>query len=212
MNIRLIYFDMPFWRAETSRIALYLGGVAFDDVRITHDEFRDLKTSGKLPYGQLPILEVDGVVIAQSLAIARFCGRQSRLYPMENVVDAARVDEILDVAAQITELFHPSMREQDAEKRSALRHKLATNTIPIWLEFLEKRLLSNSKTDYFVSEQLTIADIAIWRLLGWITGGHLDGIPADLLNLHRMLNAHFQNIDQHPRVQLWMNQHYPLKL
>ena len=32
MNIRLIYFDMPFWRAEASRIALFLGGIPFDEV------------------------------------------------------------------------------------------------------------------------------------------------------------------------------------
>ena len=132
MNIRLSYFDAPFWRAETSRIALHLGGIPFEDERMSHDQFRDLKEAGKLPYGQLPILEVDGVVIAQSLAIARFCGRQSGLYPMENAVDSARVDEILDTASQITELLHPSMREENMEKRAAMRQKLATETLPSW--------------------------------------------------------------------------------
>jgi glutathione S-transferase len=209
MNIRLIYFDTPFWRAETSRIALHLGGIPFEDERMSHDQFRVLKATGKLPYGQLPVLEVDGAVIAQSLAIARFCGRQSGLYPAENLVDAARVDEILDTASQITELFHPSMREEDREKRAAMRQELATQTAPRWLDFLEKRLLSSGKTHYFVGGQLTIADLAIWRLLGWILGGYLDGIPTDLIKAQPGLTAHFQSIDQHSGVRLWMDQHYP---
>ena len=209
MNIRLTYFNAPFWRAETSRIALHLGGIPFEDERMSHDQFRDLKASGKLPYGQLPILEVDGVVIAQSLAIARFCGRQSGLYPMENAVDAARVDEILDTASQITDLLHPSMREENMEKRAAMRQKLATETLPSWLGFLAKRLLSSGETHYFVGGQLTVADLAIWRLLGWISGGYLDGIPTDVINVQPVLNTHFQNIDQHSGVRLWMDQHYP---
>ena len=207
MNIRLIYFDAPFWRAETSRIALHLGEVSFKDERVSRDGFRELKTSGKLPYGQLPILQVDGAVIAQSLAIARFCGRVSGLYPIENAVHAARVDEILDTAAQITELLHPSMREKDMDKRAVMRQELATETMPRWLRFLENRLQSNEETNYFLDRQLTIADLAIWRLAGWISGGHLDGIPTDILDGHPKLNIHFQSIDQHPGVHRWMAQY-----
>mgnify|MGYP001179922998 CR=1 FL=1 len=208
MNIRLIYFDMPFWRAEASRIALFLGGIPFDDVRTTGEEFEKLKTAGTLPYGQLPVLEVDGTVIAQSVAIARFCGKQAGLYPMDNDVNAARVDELLDTATQITELLSPSFGETDSGKRAAMRDELASQTLPTWLGFLESRLISNRESGYFVGPQLTIADLAIWRLLGWITGGHLDGIPTNLLDSHPKLDSHFQNIDGHDGVRSWMDQHY----
>ena len=34
MKLKLIYPDIPFWRAETSRIALFLGDVEFEDFRL----------------------------------------------------------------------------------------------------------------------------------------------------------------------------------
>ena len=67
--IKHYYFDFPFWRAEVSRLSLILGNVPFEDVRIKSlDEF---KASGKAPFGQAPVLEGDGKLIAQTGAIAR---------------------------------------------------------------------------------------------------------------------------------------------
>ena len=33
MKIRLFYTNLPFWRAEVSRLTLYIGGIDFEDVR-----------------------------------------------------------------------------------------------------------------------------------------------------------------------------------
>ena len=48
MKLQFIYGDMPFWRAEVGRLALYFGDINFDDVRIKKDEFLYLKENGKL--------------------------------------------------------------------------------------------------------------------------------------------------------------------
>ena len=85
MELRLIYFDFPFWRAEVSRLALHLSGIPFEDIRPSRAEFMAMKNSGELPYGQLPVLDVDGVRIAQSVAIARLCGQVSGLYPKDDL-------------------------------------------------------------------------------------------------------------------------------
>merc|ERR1712018_677560 len=63
-KITLHYMDFPFWRAEVARLALHLGKVDFEDHRI-----KDRKAwleEGKAPYGQIPVLEVDGKIIAQT--------------------------------------------------------------------------------------------------------------------------------------------------
>ena len=39
MNISIIYFNFPFWRAEVSRIALDIGNIKYNDIRIDRDEF-----------------------------------------------------------------------------------------------------------------------------------------------------------------------------
>lgn len=208
MDIRLTYFNFPFWRAETSRLALHIGGVEFEDVRLGRDEFRAKKESGALPYGQLPVIEVDGVMIAQSAAIARFCGKVAGLYPKGDDVAAARVDELLDAASQISDLVGPSMREKDLEKRAALRDVLGQETFPRWFALLEKRLEQNGASDYAVGDSLTVADLALWRLLGWLCGGVIDGIPTDLLTPHARLEAHFKRIDGREDIRAWMQKHY----
>ena len=48
MDITLIYFDFPFWRAEVSRIALFMGGIEFSDRRIDSEEFQRVKSNGRL--------------------------------------------------------------------------------------------------------------------------------------------------------------------
>ena len=87
---------MPFWRAEVSRIALFIGDVEFEDLRIDRAEFLRAKESGKLddgtvmPSHQMPVLVVDGTLIAQTGGIARFCGKLSGLYPPDDHLKAAQ--------------------------------------------------------------------------------------------------------------------------
>jgi glutathione S-transferase len=204
MNIKLIYFDFPFWRAEVSRMALHIGGIPFDDVRPTGDEFRAMKNAGVLPYGQLPVLEVDGFRLGQTVAIARYCGKLSGLYPVDDDLHAARVDELLDTASQITGLLSETMREKDLEKRLALRAELASDTLLKWMTFLENRLIQNENSPMFVGAKMTVADLAVWRLLGWLTSGVLDGLPKTLLNGHPVLQAHSEHIASQPGVLDWM--------
>lgn len=59
---------------EVSRMILHYAKVPFDDVRVQKEEWEKIKPTTK--FGQLPVLEVDGVQIAQSYAIARYLARQ----------------------------------------------------------------------------------------------------------------------------------------
>ena len=81
MKLKLIYPNIPFWRAEISRLALFFGGIDFEDSRPSQGEISKMKHDGTLPFAQLPVLQVDGKTIAQTGAIARFCGKLSGLYP-----------------------------------------------------------------------------------------------------------------------------------
>ena len=107
MNIKLYYFNIPFWRAEVSRLALFIGAIPFEDIRLKEKSYDEFKSTGKLPNGklppfrQLPVLEVDGKIIAQTGAIARYCGKLTGLYPSNNDIDAARIDQIIEAAQDI---------------------------------------------------------------------------------------------------------------
>ena len=51
---------------------------------------------------------------------------------------------------------------------------------------------------------MTIADLAIWRLLGWLTSGLLDGVPKSVLDPYKNLIELKNKISQHPKIKEWM--------
>ena len=167
MKLKLIYPNIPFWRAEVSRLALFIGGIEFEDFRPSSEEIKKMKNDGILPFGQFPILQVNGKTIAQTGAIARFCGKLSGLYPSGNQFNAAKVDEVIDLATDITNQIRPALREKDPKLSTKMRRELAEIILPRWLGFLEKILEDNNK-NFFVGNSLSIADLAAWRLCGWI--------------------------------------------
>ncbi len=212
MKIKLIYFDMPFWRAEIARLSLFMSNIEFEDFRITSEDNSYLKENGKLkdgtsiPFRQLPVLVIDGQSIAQTGAIARICGKISGMYP-NDLVEAGKVDQIIDTVTDINVLINPSMRESDPVIKKQLRVDLSQDSIPRYFGYLDERLKSNN-SGYFVGDEMTIADIAVWSLLGWFAQGVLDDIPKDLSKPFERLTRLYNEISQKPKVQEWKKMTY----
>ena len=214
MKITLYYFKIPFWRAEVTRLSLYIGNIPFEDYRIEGDDYDKFKQTGELPnkqiapFKQLPVLDVDGKIFAQTGAIARFCGKLSGLYPKNDDYNAALIDQIIEGAQDINYLVTLSGRDKDTERKKIARNILATRHLPKWFQFLENLLKQNTKSIYFVDSDLTIADLAIWRLLGWLKSGMLDGVPTNILDEYDHLNKLREEIYKNPKVIKWMDEVY----
>ena len=120
--------------------------VPFEDVRISKDQIPALKEAGKILYGnQVPTMEVDGKVVAQTGAIARYCGKQGGFYPRDDDLAAAKIDEIIDTATDITMAIGRTFGMADAEKMAA-RAVLGKETLPMYLKALEKIMTDNGST------------------------------------------------------------------
>ena len=209
--IKIYYSNLPFWRAEVLRVSLFIKDIPFEDIRISREEFIHLIKTGflpngmKVPFHQLPVIEVDGEIIGQTGAIARYCGKISNLYA-DDMLKAAKIDQIIDAATDITNVVSPTIREKDQEKKMEDRKVLVNKLLPRWFRYLENLLLEDDST-WFV-EKMTIADIAIWRLLGWLTSGIIDGIPTSIVDdFPKLKNIHHQ-VHTHPKVQEWMLKTY----
>jgi len=205
----LHYFDFPFWRAEVCRLALHLGKVEFEDKKIK--DFAEFKASGIAPLGQAPILEVDGKVVAQTGAIARYCGKVSGFYPKDDDFAAAKVDEIIDTATDMTNLIGATMGIADEKEKLEARAKLATEKLPKYFAALERFLSENGSTGFYVGNTMTIADIGMWRMLGWFKGGALDGISKEIFDKYALVLEHYNSIDAHPEIRTWMETRYAKK-
>ena len=93
---RLTYFDIRLF-AETSRVLFKIADIPFEDVRYpialvdgkpVRPEFDVAKAAGLFPFGQIPMLEVDGVKLVQSRAIERYIAREAGLFG-SNIVEVS---------------------------------------------------------------------------------------------------------------------------
>ena len=185
VKLRLHYFPFP-GRGAAIRDALRIGGIAFEDVHVPPERFRELKAAGELPFGSLPVLEVETpagrVSAAQSNAILRFVARRAGLYPEHDPLRALKVDEALDLGEDLYHVIGPSIGEQNAERRTAMRKVLAEDTLPRWAGFLERLLVSNGRTGFAVGDTLTVADLKLYWIVDKLRNGSLDGIPTSVLD------------------------------
>eukprot|EP00069_Balaena_mysticetus_P004346 bmy_17236T0 len=75
-NYKLTYFNMR-GRAEIIRYIFAYLDIKYEDHRIEQSDWPEIKST--LPFGKIPILEVDGLNLHQSLAIARYLTKNTDL-------------------------------------------------------------------------------------------------------------------------------------
>jgi len=198
-KLSIKYFDIQ-GPAEPSRLALAIGGVPFEDVRVTFDEFKAMKSS--LPSGQLPLLEADGEVLTQSMAMANYCAKLAGLWP-EDALAQARCDQVIQIVLQdIRErAIAPTMsRELTDEDKAAKRQQLAETTLPEKLAYLESLM---APSGFFVGAGMTVADLHVYVLLNWLGMETLDGVPKTVVTQHEKLAAFVRRMDAVPAVAEW---------
>ncbi|MBI1283516.1 MAG: hypothetical protein GC183_04150 [Thiobacillus sp.] len=184
-SLRLRYLEFP-GRAQAIRDTLRIGRVDFVDERLTYDQFRDGRAAGEFPFGGIPVLVIetpDGkLCVAQSNAILRFAGRLAGLYPVDDPLQALKVDEALGVGEDINSLMAPSLHEQDTDRKMDMRKVLAEETLPFWMNCFDRVLAANGSNGFIVGNNLTIADLKLYWIIDWLTMGILDGIPKSLID------------------------------
>lgn len=195
-QLKLSYFDFHGGRAEPIRLALAIGGVAFEDHRFTFPEFAEVRKT--VPFGQVPVLHVDGVLVTQSDAMLRYAGKLAGLYPTD-AYQALLCDEVAYVVEEAGVKLGPSFSMKGDEQKAA-RVALVNGSMPVYLGWLQKQLLAHGG-EYFADNRLTVADLKVFVDVRGLNSGRLDHVPTDLVEkVAPALNAHMQRVAQHPAV------------
>ena len=195
-KLKLSYFDFHGGRAEPIRLALAIGGIAFEDHRFTFPEFAEVRKT--TPFGQVPTLHVDGVQVTQSDAILRYVGKLAGLYPTD-AWQALLCDEVAYVVEEAGVKLGPSFSMKGDEQKAA-RVALVNGSMPVYLGWLQRQLLAHGG-QYFADNRLTVADLKVFVDVRGLNSGRLDHVPADLVEkVAPALNAHMQRIAQTPAV------------
>jgi glutathione S-transferase len=194
---RLIYFDAPVSRGEECRLALYLAGIDFEDVRITSAAWPAMKE--QTPYGGLPVLELPAKpALAHSNAILVLIGRRHGLHPADDF-EAARHEGMMQHVETLRAVVSPTLRMEEAEKKAA-REALVAGFLPAWAKAAERNILNNP---FFGGDTLQVVDLKLYMAVRWFNGGKVDHIPAAIFADYPRLVAVHDAVRDHPGVKAW---------
>jgi glutathione S-transferase len=199
-SISLTYFDSP-GRAEPVRLALRLGGLPFTDKRLNFQQFGELRSSGALPLGSVPLLEIDGVTYVQTAAMLRYVAKigDASLYPADPLA-ALAVDSVIDC---INDTWYgalmPSLFERDVERKMSMRAQFVAGAMTKVLTYIDG-VLARSGGPFVAGEALSLADLTLVGPLLQIRGGRLDGVGPELLDAWPRIGALVDAYLAHPRI------------
>lgn len=195
-RLKLTYFDVPGGRAEPTRLALHIGGIAFEDYRFPFSDFPEVRKN--TPLNQVPTLQINDLQITQSDAITRYAGKLTGLYPADNL-QALLCDEVISALEDVNIKIGATFGLTGDELKNA-RTALVTGPLPRYLQWLQKQLESHGG-EYFADNRLTIADLKAFVCLRSLKSGKLDHIPTDLLDqVAPKLVAYLQRIGSIPAI------------
>ena len=174
-------------RAETTRWMLAVNGIDFKQVALaTPEDLAALRGSGKLPFDQIPLLEIDGLCLSQSSAMIRYLARRGDFYG-DTDIDAVWCDMVAGAAADLAETamqaaFQPTAAVAEANLRRSF--------VKFGPRF-EVRLVANGG-QHMVGTRLSFADVVLAEVLT----AYLEQVPdilaetPGLANLQARITAH----------------------
>ncbi|CAH1247069.1 HPGDS [Branchiostoma lanceolatum] len=188
---KLTYFDAR-GRGEPTRLIFAAAGVEFEDKRLTFEEWPAIKPT--TPMGGLPLLEVDGVTLCQSLAIARFAARDVGLAGKSNLEQAQAdmfVDEISELLPKMAGLFFEKDEAAKAEKQKEVE-ELIVKTYTI----LEK--LSGS-AGYLVGNRLLWCDLIFFNI-----ASNVENLKPGTVQNYPKLAKSYENVKLNSRIAAYL--------
>ncbi|XP_041786210.1 glutathione S-transferase-like [Anopheles merus] len=194
-DYKVYYFNVKAL-GEPLRFLLSYGNLPFDDVRITREEWPALKPT--MPMGQMPVLEVDGKKVHQSVAMSRYLANQVGLAgadDWENLMIDTVVDTVNDFRLKIAVVSY----EPDDEIKEKKLVTLNNEVIPFYLEKLDD--IARDNNGYLANSKLSWADIyftAILDYLNYMT-------KSDLVANHPYLQRVVDNVTSIESIRSWID-------
>lgn len=200
---KLTYFDTARSRGEECRLALFLAGVDFEDNRIPRSAWPALKST--TPFGGLPIFELPGKpAVSQSNAILGHIGRRYGLLPADDW-EALRLESLLSTVEDLRHAIGETFGIKDAQELKQRRAELVEGPIATWAAHMEKQIVG----PFAGGPQISVADVKLFVVIGWLKSGVLDHVPTDVLAKFPKLEKVHENVKQHAKVVAWYSRPLP---
>lgn len=184
-------------RAEPARLVFAAASQNFEDIRYEAADWPSHKA--EMPLGQIPVLEVDGVKLPQSLAIARFLAKQFQLAGKDNF-EQAIVDAVLDTIGDLCDEYGPIREEPDAVKQQADMKKFFKEGLPKHLTNLETLVkVYGNGGPFFVGNHLTLADLVQYTMVEYLLE-----FDSNLFINHPLLKCNREEVEKQPKIAAYL--------
>ncbi len=174
-QLKLHYFDIK-GKGEPIRLFCAYAGLDLEDHRFASmEDFLAMKESGKLAFGQVPMLEVDGNhQLVQTSAILRYLSIIGGLYPEDPLI-AAKVDAAMDQEADaftgttVVAYMNRFGLDLDVVAKGKAYDAISTDVLPSHLKSVESLIKASSTGWIAGTEEPSIADF-VWfsRLVDFV--------------------------------------------
>ncbi|VDL82879.1 unnamed protein product [Nippostrongylus brasiliensis] len=198
VNYKLIYFDGR-GAGECARQIFALAEQPYEDVRLTKETFAPLKAT--FPFGQVPVLEVDGQALAQSMAICRFLARKFGFAGKDDFESAlidSLGDQYTDYRAEMKTFYYTALgfMTGDLDK---LKTEVLLPAREKFLGFVTKFLKKNAASGYLVGDKISWVDVLVAEHVSDMINRvpeYLEGFPE--------VEAHMKKVRANPQLKKWI--------
>uniref|UniRef100_A0A8C4PYJ2 glutathione transferase n=1 Tax=Eptatretus burgeri TaxID=7764 RepID=A0A8C4PYJ2_EPTBU len=145
-----------------------------------------------MPFGQLPVLYINGTILHQSLTIARFLAFETGLAgktSMEQAQTCSLVESIQDLA-----MLGPRFRDSEEVKKQ--REKELFDALPTFINYMERFL---GDREWLVGKSVTWADLFWHNFVFW-----LNNIRLGALKTSPKLQAVYDRVEALPNIAAWL--------
>lgn len=181
------------------RLTMLLGKQEFEDDRVSFEKWPSLKP--KMPLGALPVAEIDGKQVPQTMALVRYFGKQSGLYP-EDAWKSLMVDQVVETVTDMQSAI-ANTRGAEVDVQREVREKMLAESVPRFWGGAEKMLEDISDGPFVLGDEISIADVCITTTFLFLKVQFLEFIPIDGLNGYPRMEQVFQSVMDLPDVKQW---------
>uniref|UniRef100_A0A8D2B427 Glutathione S-transferase n=1 Tax=Sciurus vulgaris TaxID=55149 RepID=A0A8D2B427_SCIVU len=184
-------------RMESIRWLLAAAGVEFEEEFIeTREHYEKLKKDGCLLFGQVPLVEIDGMMLTQTRAILSYLAAKYNLYG-KDLKERVRIDMytdgILDLMLMIAlAAFQPPGEKE--EKDAAIVKKAQARYFPVF-----EKILKDHGEDFLVGNKFSWADVQLLEAILMV-----EELDAPVLSDFPLLKAFKTRISNIPTIKKFL--------
>jgi len=206
-DIKLTYFNLQ-GKGETIRLILAAAKAKYEEKRINFPEWGPMKDA--TPFGQLPVITVDGLELAQSCTIIRYLARKFNLAG-DGEEGFAHADMMLEHVNDYIKEFITARFPKSPEEQQAQCEKILQTFLPKWLSAAENMLKKRGGV-WFSSNKLTYGDLAMHHALTWLSWKEekaFDGVTGcderfDMMDKYPLLKANYARVSEIPEIKAYI--------